>query len=49
MKNYADRGGRITPSVICIIIFSIYTLRDLGDLSNLIGLLSQTIQPLFTS
>ena len=28
----------------CIIIISIYTLSDLGDLSNLIGSLSQTIQ-----
>ena len=28
----------------CIIITSIYTLSDLGDLSNLIGSLSQTIQ-----
>ena len=27
-----------------IIIFSIYTLSDLGDLSNLIGSLSRTIQ-----
>ena len=33
---------------ICIILFSIYTLRDLGELSNLIGSLSRTIQHLFT-
>ena len=32
------------PSKICIILFSIYTLSDLGDLSNLIGSLSRTIQ-----
>ena len=43
MKNYADRGGWITPSEIRIILFSKYTLRDLGDLSNLIGSLSRTI------
>ena len=29
---------------VCIYIFSIYTLSDLGDLSNLIGSLSRTIQ-----
>ena len=34
----------ITPSEIRIILFSIYTLSDLGDLSNLIGSLSRTIQ-----
>ena len=30
--------------VLCIYIFSTYTLSDLGDLSNLIGWLSRTIQ-----
>ena len=34
-----------TPSKIMLIIeFSIYTLSDLGDLSNLVGSLSRTIQ-----
>ena len=32
------------PSKICIILISIYILSDLGDLSNLIGSLSGTIQ-----
>ena len=32
------------PSKICIILISIYILSDLGDLSNLIGSLSRTIQ-----
>ena len=49
MKNTADLGvcyspRPITPSEICIILFSIYILSDLGDLSNLIGSLSRTIQ-----
>ena len=46
MKNYADRGKPrcITHSEIRIILFSIYTFSDLGDLSNLIGSLSRTIQ-----
>ena len=44
MKNYADRGGWITPSEIWLILFSIYTLSDLCYLSNLIGSLSRTIQ-----
>ena len=45
-----QKGGRgvhvlSTPSKIMLIIeFSIYTLSDLGDLSNLIGSLSRTIQ-----
>ena len=33
-----------SPIYIYIYIFSIYTLSDLGDLSNLIGSLSRTIQ-----
>ena len=37
--NYFPRD--LTLSVYC---FSIYTLSDLGDLSNLIGSLSRTIQ-----
>ena len=34
----------ITPFEIRLILFSIYTFSDLGDLSNLIGSLSRTIQ-----
>ena len=33
-----------TTTIMIINIFSIYTLSDLGDLSNLIGSLSRTIQ-----
>ena len=41
MRSLKMLWGTGNPHGSCI---SIYTLNDLGDLSNLIGLLSQTIQ-----
>ena len=42
MKNYVDLEG--CYQIDGILLISIYTLSDLGDLSNLIGSLSRTIQ-----
>ena len=41
MRSLKMLWGTGNPHASCI---SIYALNDLGDLSNLIGLLSQTIQ-----
>ena len=41
MRSLIMLWGTGNPHASCI---SIYTLNDFGDLSNLIGLLSQTIQ-----
>ena len=41
---YRQRSGGREPDLKELSKFSIYTLSDLGDLSNLIGSLSRTIQ-----
>ena len=36
--------ARVVPTYCCLLLISIYTLSDLGDLSNLVGSLSRTIE-----